>query len=103
MLATMAVHLGFDDDEAVVWWADSDSLPGFYATAPTLTELKRVCREVAASEYEVDPAELAFDLVIDDDDQTSAGDVSTVDVSTDPAVESTGTDVRRVTAPLVAA
>ena len=36
-------------DEGVVWWADSPGLPGFYAAADSMKELRDVAR-VAISE-----------------------------------------------------
>jgi predicted RNase H-like HicB family nuclease len=61
MNATFSIHLEPTDTD-VVWWAESDDLPGFSGAASTLRELRGLIEE-AVRLHLADEAEIALELV----------------------------------------
>jgi predicted RNase H-like HicB family nuclease len=63
MNISFAIHLEPTDTD-VVWWAESEGMPGWSATAPTLRELRTLIEE-AVRLYISDEVEIAMELVPD--------------------------------------
>jgi predicted RNase H-like HicB family nuclease len=61
MNVTFAIHLE-PADQDVVWWAETDGLPGFSAAAPTLRELRTLIEEAVRLHLGTD-AEIGLELI----------------------------------------
>jgi len=65
MNVTFAIHLE-PADQDVVWWAETDGLPGFSAAAPTLRELRTLIEEAVRLHLGTD-AEIGLELITAED------------------------------------
>jgi predicted RNase H-like HicB family nuclease len=91
MKITLLIHLEPAETGKPVWWAESDELPGFTASADSLVELRSVVAEVLTDigpEAEDGIIEIASERLIGARLTQTASDVPTVQTEDHQVVES---------------
>ena len=77
MDATFRVHIDLTDRQAVVWWAETTSVPGLTLAADTLMELRRLIDD-AVGEYFDGSTTVSLELVpleISDNESPTQGPI----------------------------